>query len=35
MSWEEYLKEIYYNPANAGSFGGPDKLSATNNEEKI
>ena len=26
MSWEEYLKEIYYNPANAGSFGGPDKL---------
>ncbi|KAK3084311.1 hypothetical protein FSP39_011465 [Pinctada imbricata] len=26
MSWEEYLKEIYYNPVNAGSFSGPDKL---------
>ena len=26
MSWEDYLQEIYYNPANAGSFGGPDKL---------
>ncbi|KAK3102040.1 hypothetical protein FSP39_008318 [Pinctada imbricata] len=26
MSWEDYLKEIYYNPVNAGSFSGPDKL---------
>lgn len=26
MSWENYLHEIYYNPENAGSFLGPDKL---------
>lgn len=26
MSWENYLQEIYYNPENAGSFSGPDKL---------
>ena len=26
MSWEEYLKAIYFSPANAGSFSGPDKL---------
>lgn len=25
-SWEDYLKDIYFNPANAGSFSGPDKL---------
>ena len=26
MSWEKYLEEVYYNPLNAGSFSGPDKL---------
>lgn len=26
MSWENYLHKIYYNPNNAGSFLGPDKL---------
>lgn len=26
MSWEDYLQEVYYNPQNAGSFLGPDKL---------
>ncbi|KAK3099205.1 hypothetical protein FSP39_000987 [Pinctada imbricata] len=26
MSWESYLHDVYYNPANAGSFSGPDKL---------
>ena len=26
MAWEEYLKDVYYSPANAGSFSGPDKL---------
>jgi hypothetical protein len=26
MSWEDYLEKIYYVPANAGSFSGPDKL---------
>ena len=26
ISWEDYLKQIYYNPVNAGSFSGPDKL---------
>ena len=26
MTWGNYLKEIYYNPANAGSFSEPDKL---------
>ncbi|XP_069105140.1 uncharacterized protein [Argopecten irradians] len=25
-SWEDYLKDIYFNPVNAGSFSGPDKL---------
>lgn len=26
MTWERYLKDVYYDPANAGSFSGPDKL---------
>lgn len=26
MSWEDYFVEIYYDPANAGSFWGPEKL---------
>lgn len=26
MSWEDYLAKIYYNPVNAGSFSGPEKL---------
>lgn len=26
MSWEDYLEQVYYNPVNAGSFSGPDKL---------
>ena len=26
MMWENYLKGVYYDPANAGSFSGPDKL---------
>lgn len=26
MFWEDYLQEVYYNPQNAGSFLGPDKL---------
>lgn len=26
MSWEDYLNKMYYNPVNAGSFSGPDKL---------
>lgn len=26
MAWDDYLKDIYYDPANAGSFSGPDKL---------
>jgi len=25
-SWEDYLQEIYYNPANPAIFSGPDKL---------
>lgn len=25
-TWETYLKDIYYNPSNAASFSGPDKL---------
>ncbi|VDH96281.1 Hypothetical predicted protein [Mytilus galloprovincialis] len=25
-SWEKYLRNIYYNPANPASFAGPDKL---------
>jgi len=25
-SWEDYLQEIYYNPANPVSFSGPNKL---------
>jgi hypothetical protein len=24
MSWEDYLKQVYYDPVNAGSFSGPD-----------
>lgn len=26
MSWEDYLKQVYNDPVNAGSFSGPDKL---------
>ena len=26
MSWEDYLAKIYYDPVNAGSFSGPEKL---------
>jgi hypothetical protein len=26
MTWENYLKAIYYDPSKAGSFSGPDKL---------
>ena len=26
MSWEDYLENVYYNTAHAGSFSGPDKL---------
>ena len=26
MSWENYLKDIYYDPTNPASFAGPDKL---------
>ena len=26
MSWKNYLQEVYYDPNNAGSFAGPDKL---------
>jgi len=26
MSWEDYLKDVYFRPSNAGSFSGPDKL---------
>ena len=26
MEWQEYLESIYYDPENAGSFSGPDKL---------
>ena len=26
MSWENYLKNIYYNPSNPASLSGPDKL---------
>ena len=26
MSWEDYLKKIYYDPASPASFSGPDKL---------
>jgi len=25
-TWQKYLKDIYYNPANPASFSGPDKL---------
>ncbi len=25
-SWEQYLKNIYYNSSNPASFAGPDKL---------
>jgi len=25
-SLEDYLKAVYYDPANAGNFSGPDKL---------
>lgn len=28
MSWETYLKKIYYNPDSPASFSGPDKLYA-------
>ena len=28
MSWEDYLKKIYYNPSNPASFSGPQKLFA-------
>ena len=26
MSWEDYLKKIYYDPTSPASFSGPDKL---------
>ena len=26
MAFENYLKNIYYNPSNPASFSGPDKL---------
>ena len=26
MSWEDYLKDIYFNPSKPASFSGPDKL---------
>ncbi len=26
MTWEDYLKDVYYNPSNPASFSGPDKL---------
>jgi hypothetical protein len=25
-TWQKYLKDIYYNPANPASLSGPDKL---------
>jgi hypothetical protein len=25
-TWQKYLKDIYYNPANPVSFSGPEKL---------